>query len=69
MLDLLFCKRITALPGDIVVNSNKALTVLEGCYFSPGDNESSSIDSRHWDEPFLEKGKIIVRVFISRQRP
>jgi signal peptidase I len=55
----LLVKRIAALPSDTVVIDGEALTIPDGCYFMLGDNAEASIDSRYWDEPFVERAKII----------
>jgi len=44
-------------------NMNK-ITVPENCYFVVGDNHYESIDSRHWDNPFVMEDEIIGKVII-----
>jgi len=36
--------------------------VPEGCYFMMGDNRYNSLDSRFWDNKYVEKGTILGRV-------
>ena len=55
----LLTKRIAALPGDSVIIDGEAVVVPEDCYFMLGDNADESIDSRYWDEPFVEREKIV----------
>ena len=55
----LLTKRIAALPGDSVVIDGEAVPVPEGCYFMLGDNDDVSLDSRFWDDPFVERSAII----------
>ena len=40
------------------------LEVPEGCYFMLGDNRLHSKDSRYWDEPFVEKDKILAKAVL-----
>lgn len=71
-------KRVVAMAGDIVyvddesgsfsVNTpisaaTRILEVHEGNLFVVGDNRSASVDSRYWDDPFLEFNLVVARVF------
>ncbi|MBQ9062276.1 MAG: signal peptidase I [Eubacterium sp.] len=40
------------------------LTVPDGCYFMLGDNRLHSKDSRYWDQPFVEKDKILAKAVL-----
>ena len=57
-------KRIAAIAGETITVDGVSYTVPENCYFVLGDNEDNSWDSRHWDEPFLEKTNIIAKDFL-----
>ena len=57
-------KRIAATAGETITVDGVSYTVPENCYFVLGDNEDNSWDSRHWDEPFLEKTNIIAKGFL-----
>jgi signal peptidase I len=59
---VLLVKRIAGVPGDVVYAGDGLLTVPDGCYYMLGDNESCSIDSRYWEEPFVSREQIIAGV-------
>lgn len=75
---ILMVKRIAAGPGDVINLSQisfmenlvppdrgwECFTVPEGCYYLLGDNQSGSLDSRYWDEPFVASADIVAKLFI-----
>lgn len=75
---VLMVKRIAAGPGDVIDLSQisfmenlvppdrgwECITVPEGCYYLLGDNQSDSLDSRYWDEPFVASADIVAKLFI-----
>jgi len=75
-------KRIAYVPGDVIdaptggetlavdhVASNQTVAsiVPDGCYYVLGDNNTVSLDSRYWDNPFVERSQVIARVFVGQQ--
>ena len=71
-------KRITGISGDVIyfndedqsvsVNSSidhisRILIVPAGSYFVLGDNSEASVDSRCWDNPFIQESCIFAKVF------
>lgn len=75
---VLMVKRIAAGPGDVIDLSQisfmenlvppdrgwECITVPPGCYYLLGDNQSDSLDSRYWDEPFVASAGIVAKLFI-----
>jgi signal peptidase I len=75
----LLVKRIAGCPGDeidrrdlaymktvaIPVWNDPLLSVPEGCYFVLGDNAENSIDSRYWDNPYVNQADIVARILIN----
>lgn len=75
----LLVKRIAGCPGDeidrrdlaymktvaIPVWNDPILTVPEYCYFVLGDNAENSIDSRYWDNPYVNQADIVARILIN----
>ena len=75
---VLMVKRIAAGPGDVIDLSQisfmenlvppdrgwECITVPDGCYYLLGDNQSDSLDSRYWDEPFVASADIVAKLFI-----
>lgn len=63
--DRVLLKRISATASDTVTRPNDtSLAVPEGCYYVLGDNIEESIDSRYWDEPFVEEKDVIALVLL-----
>lgn len=50
---------ITGVPTD----SFGPFEVPEDCYFMMGDNRNDSRDSRYWDNPYVERGKILGKAY------
>lgn len=72
----LLVKRVAALPGETVdlseitymtmleipVREANVLTVPEDCYYLLGDNVQNSIDSRYWEDPFVNREQIVAKM-------
>ena len=75
----LLVKRIAGCPGDEIdrreleyvktvatpVWNDPLLTIPEDCYFVLGDNAENSIDSRYWDNPYVNQADIVARILIN----
>ena len=72
----LLVKRVAALPGETVdlseltymttlgipIRDTDALIVPEDCYYLLGDNVQNSIDSRYWEDPFVNREQIVAKM-------
>ena len=72
----LLVKRVAALPGETVdlsaitymttlgipIRDTDALIVPEGCYYLLGDTVQNSIDSRYWEDPFVNRDQIVAKM-------
>jgi signal peptidase I len=65
---MLLVKRIAALPGDRVTVWGETLIVPEDGYFMLGDNTDASVDSRHWNDPFVRREQIVAKLLLSPPR-
>ncbi len=61
--DQLVVKRIAALPGEKILHAGEIRKIPADCYYLLGDNREKSWDSRFWKEPFIERDKILARIF------
>lgn len=55
----LLVKRIAAVGGDTIEHAGSRIMVPEGCFYMLGDNTENSYDSRYWEDPFVERNKIV----------
>lgn len=61
----LLIKRIAAVGGEYVTRNGEFLLVPEGCYYVLGDNVGNSLDSRYWEEPFVEEKEIVAKLILN----
>ena len=64
--DQLLVKRIYATEGMIVEHNGMEEWVPDECFYMVGDNSECTYDSRNWGAPFVHKGRIIAKVFLTR---
>lgn len=50
---------------DIGQESSDVYDVPAGCYFVLGDNRKDSLDSRSWENPYVEKERIVGKGFVA----
>lgn len=51
------------IPDGVETNSQKSFKVPEGHVFLLGDNREDSVDSRYWEEPYMEMDDIVGKYF------
>lgn len=59
----LLVKRVAATEGENVIRGGDTLTVPAGSFYVLGDNAENSLDSRYWEDPFVQSEDVLARVF------
>ena len=57
--DTLLVKRVAAVGGQLVFHAGEYITVPNGYLYVLGDNQTISLDSADWDEPFVPAWAVI----------
>ena len=72
--DTYLVKRVAGIPGDVIriadeppVCSCRELLVPNMRFYLLGDNSSQSLDSRFWENPFVEGSEIIATLSLKQQ--
>lgn len=64
--DKVLIKRIFAVSGDVVEQPDGTLLMVpEGSYYVLGDNEDQSVDSRYWENPFVEEADVLATLALT----
>ncbi len=57
-------KRIAASSGETVMHQNELVIVPKDSFFVLGDNADNSLDSRHWEEPFVSLDDVMAKLLL-----